>query len=151
MATAKSVEKIITNAGFDPLDGKAIIVRYAPANLSDQIAKFFTIDYYVLQICKDEIVLFPFQYIELKKEACLEIPLASIVSVEISNSGLNCLLTIQTETDKIELSVQQKELSDFRSSGVLSSETWAGVPFATENWHKKNYDETMDALKKLNQ
>lgn len=41
MAKEKKVNEIIREAGYDPEEGKAIVVKYAPGNLSDQIAQFF--------------------------------------------------------------------------------------------------------------
>ena len=70
MATEKKVFEIIKEAGFEPIEDKGIVVKYAPENLSAKIANFFSMEFYVLQLCKDELVLVPFSTITagLKKE-----------------------------------------------------------------------------------
>lgn len=147
MATEKKVWSIIEQAGFEPLKNKGIIVKYAPQNLSEKIAKFFNMDFYVLQLCKDEILLIPFnQMASLKKEIVLQIPYSTISAVEISDDILNYVITIKTDTDTIRLTAQQKELSDFRSSGTLSIEN---MGLNMKNWHKDNLDSTLDTLKGL--
>ena len=96
MASEKKVWEIIRDTGFDPLEDRGIIVKYAPENLSGKIADFFSMEFYVLQLCREELVLVPFSTLTagLKKEVTLQIPYADIRSVE--------------------------ELSEFRSSGALS-------------------------------
>ena len=91
MATEKKVFEIIKEAGFDPIEDKGIVVKYAPENLSDKIAKFFSMEFYVLQLCKDELVLVPFSTITagLKKEVTLQIPYSTIKSVEVTEDMLN--------------------------------------------------------------
>lgn len=39
MATEKKVSKVIQKIGFDPIDDKCMIVKYAPENLSARIAE----------------------------------------------------------------------------------------------------------------
>lgn len=70
MATEKKVFEIIKEAGFEPIEDKGIVVKYAPENLSAKIANFFSMEFYVLQLCKDELVLVPFSTITagLKKK-----------------------------------------------------------------------------------
>ena len=63
MATEKKVFEIIKEAGFEPIEDKGIVVKYAPENLSAKIANFFSMEFYVLQLCKDELVLVPFSTI----------------------------------------------------------------------------------------
>ena len=58
--TEKRVMDIVKSAGFEPIADKGIIVKYAPENLSAKIAQFFFFFFYVLQLCKDEVVLIPF-------------------------------------------------------------------------------------------
>lgn len=147
MATEKKAWEIIENAGFQPLKNKGIIVKYAPQNLSEKITKFFNMDFYVLQLCKNEVILIPFnQMATLKKEVVLQIPYSSIKSVNISEDILNYVITIETNTDVIRLTTQQKELSDLRSSGSLSVES---IGLSTKNWHKKNLSTTLEALRNL--
>ena len=147
MATEKKVGEIIENAGFEPLKNKGIIVKYAPQNLSEKIAKFFNMDFYVLQLCKNEVILIPFnQVATLKKEVALQIPYSSIKSVNISEDSLNYVISIETDTDVIRLTTQQKELSNLRSSGILSVESKG---LSIKNWHKENLITTLEALRNL--
>ena len=62
MAKEAKVWEVIKNAGYEPIENKSIIVSYAPENLSDAIVKFLGLDnqFFVLQICRDELVLVPF-------------------------------------------------------------------------------------------
>lgn len=149
MATEKKVMEIIKSAGFEPIADRGIIVKYAPENLSAKIAQFFSMEFYVLQLCKDEMVLVPFSTISaaLKKEVTLQIPYAVIKSVEITEDMLNYQIAVTTDTDTIRLTAQQKELSDFRSAGAL---TFYSEGLKMSSWHKENLDATLDALKNLN-
>ena len=56
MPKETTVWEIIRQAGYDPIENQSIIVSYAPANLSDAIAKFFTVstEFFVLQICRED-------------------------------------------------------------------------------------------------
>ncbi len=149
MAKETKVWKILKEAGFEPMEDLTIIVKYAPANLSAKITDFFHMDFYVFQLCKDEIVLVPInQLAMLKKEVALEIPYSTIKSVEVTEDLLNNVITIVTDTDTIRFTAQQKELSDFRSSGILAVQ---GKGLKLSNWHKENFDATIEALKKLHQ
>ena len=58
-----------------------------------------------MQLCKDEIVLVPFSTMTatLKKEVTLQIPYASIKSVEVTEDLLNYQIAITTDTDTIRL------------------------------------------------
>lgn len=149
MATEKKVYETIKSAGFEPIEDQGIVVKYAPKNLSDKIAQFFSSEFYVLQLCKEEIVLVPFSTMTaaLQKEVTLEIPYSTIKSVEVTEDLLNEQITITTDTDTICLTAQQKELSDFRFAGALSSQMEG---FKVSNWHKENFDTTIEALKNLN-
>lgn len=147
MATEKKVWEIIENAGYKPLKSRGIIVKYAPQNLSEKIAKFFNMDFYVLQLCEDEIILIPFNQIaSLKKEIVLQIPYSTIKSVEITEDILNYVIAIKTNTDLIRLTAQQKELSDLRSSGSLAIES---MGLNLKNWHKDNLNATLETLRNL--
>lgn len=102
MASQKRVLTIIQEAGYEPIEGKGIIVKYAQENLSAKIAKFFSMEYYVLHLCKNEIVFVPFNTITagLKSEVSLAIPYSKIQSVTLkedffelhyySNNGQRC-------------------------------------------------------------
>ncbi|MDC7288920.1 hypothetical protein NXH76_14010 [Blautia schinkii] len=147
MAKQTFIWEIIKDAGYEPIENKNIIVSYAPANISDSVAKFLNCsnEFFVLQICKDELVLVPFSKMTrgLKKEVALTIPFNTIESIDVSPFALNYIITIKTKDDELRLSTQQKELSDFRTSALLANENIG------KNWHKINLDETMDALKAL--
>lgn len=145
---------IIRDAGYEPVENRSIIVSYASANLSDAIVKFFTEgkEFFVLQICREELALVPFGKISygLKKEVTLAIPFSDIQKIEIEPAGLNYHLIIDTKDGRITLSTQQKELSDFRSSGLLGyegSKNWKHL--FMRNWHKENLDATLEALKAI--
>lgn len=142
MASEKKVWEIIRDAGFDPLEDRGIIVKYAPENLSGKIADFFSMEFYVLQLCREELVLVPFSTLTagLKKEVTLQIPYADIRSVEIREDLLNYQIVIQTSSDMIRFTTQQKELSEFRTSGALSG---------AMNWHRKNLDATLKSLREM--
>lgn len=158
MASRKKVEEIVRKAGYTPMENRAIVVTYAPANLSDQIARFFSNEFYVLQMCENSLILIPFGklMLDLKKEVALEIPYDRIHGVEIRENMLNYRIELDTEDGQIALSAQQKELSEFRSSGTLAAGISGlntgigGAGFLKEdNWHRTNLDGTLEALKKL--
>lgn len=146
MAKEIEVWEILRDAGYTPIKNQSIIVAYTPAELSSNIAKFFEQQFYVLQICENELVLVPFGSISLnlKKEGTLALPFDTIQEVQVEQQRLNVVITIVTETDTIKLTAQQKLLSEFRSSGVL-----AGQINFMKNWHKENFDETIGALMAL--
>lgn len=150
MATEKKVFEIVKEAGFEPIEDRGIIVKYAPENLSAKIAGFFSMEFYVLQLCVDELVLIPFSTMTagLKKEVTLQIPYSAIKSVEITEDMLNYQIAIVTDTDTIRLTAQQKELSDFRSTGMLA---FYSEGLKMSNWHKENLDATIEKLKSLGQ
>lgn len=147
MAKQTFIWDIIKDAGYEPIENKNIIVSYAPANISDSVVKFLNCsnEFFVLQICEDELVFVPFSKMTygLKREVALAIPFETIQSIDVSPSALNYIITIKTKDNELRLSTQQKELSDFRTSAFLAYEN------LFKNWHKINLDETMDALKEL--
>lgn len=147
MAKQTKIWDIIKNAGYAPIENRNIIVSYAPANISDSIVKFLgcSNEFFVLQICTDELVLVPFSKMTrgLKREVALAIPFSTIESIQVSSSALNYIITIKTENDELRLSTQQKELSDFRLAGLLANEDIG------KNWHKENLDATLEALRVL--
>lgn len=144
---AKEVKKFIQGAGYEPLEDRCIIVKYAPENLSEQFAAFFNSEFYVLQMCEHEIVLLPFNttWGNLRKDVSLVLPYGDIQSVELEDTMLNTVITIRTGSDTIRLTTQQAELSGLRSSGVYAT-MYAG---SFKNWHKENLDGTLEALKDL--
>lgn len=147
MAKESTVSQFIRKAGYQPLEDRCIIIKYAPENLSGQIAAFFNSEFYVLQMCEHEIVLLPFNTIwkNLRKDVSLVLPYENIQSVELGNDLLNTVITIRTGADTIRLTTQQAELSDLRSSGVYAT-MYAG---SFQNWHKENVEGTLKALAEI--
>lgn len=151
IASEKTLLTVLAELGLEPLDDRAIIVKFAPENLSAKIARFFSMEFYVLQLCKDKLVLLPFSQLTLalKREVALEIPYSEIQSVSVNEDGLNYLVTITTLDDTIRLTAQQKELMVFRTSAMLS---WDGIKFiygSDDTWHGRNLDATLADLAKL--
>ena len=151
MASEKTLLTVLAELGLEPLDDRAIVVKFAPENLSAKIARFFSLEFYVLQLCKDKLVLLPFSQLTLalKREVALEIPYSEIQSVSVDEDGLNYRITITTLDDTIRLTAQQKELMDFRTSAMLS---WDGIKFiygSDDTWHGRNLDATLADLAKL--
>lgn len=151
MASEKTLLTVLAELGLEPLDDRAIVVKFAPENLSAKIARFFSLEFYVLQLCKDNLVLLPFSQLTLalKREVALEIPYSEIQSVSVNEDGLNYLVTITTLDDTIRLTAQQKELMGFRTSAMLS---WDGIKFiygSDDTWHGRNLDATLADLAKL--
>lgn len=144
---ATEVQKFTQEAGYKPLENRCIIVKYAPANLSEQFAAFFNSEFYVLQMCEHEIILLPFNttWGNLRKDVSLVLPYGDIQWVELKDDMLNTVITIQTKSDTIRLTTQQAELSDLRSSGIYAS-IYSGF---FKNWHKENLDGTLAELKGL--
>lgn len=146
----KKVEDFFRETGKDAIENECILVRYAPKNLSDAVIKFFWNKWLVLQVCKDSLVI---AYIvadglwalDLGEENMLEIPFSEIKNIELEESGFNYHLTIETGQDSLRFSIEQAELSNWRSSGMVAT------PFGLDkdNWHKHNLDRTLDALKEL--
>lgn len=150
MATEKKIFEIIKAAGFEPIENKGIVVKCAPENLSAKLAGFFRMEFYVLQLCKDELVLIPFSTMSasLKKEVTLQIPYSAIQSVDVAEDMLNYRISITTDTDTIRLTAQQKELSGFRSAGMLA---FYNDGLKMSNWHQENLDGTLETLKNIGQ
>ena len=151
MASEKTLLTVLAELGLEPLDDRAIIVKFAPENLSAKIARFFSMEFYVLQLCTDKLVLLPFSQLTLalKREVALEIPYSEIQGVSINEDGLNYRVTITTLGDTIRLTTQQKELMGFRTSAMLS---WDGIKFiygSDDTWHGRNLDATLADLAKL--
>ena len=144
---ATEVQKFVQKAGYEPLEDRCIIVKYAPANLSEQFAAFFNSEFYVLQMCEHEIILLPFNttWGNLRKDVSLVLPYGDIQSVELGDNKLNTVITIRTGSDTIRLTTQQAALSDLRSSGIYAS-IYSGF---FKNWHKENLDGTLAELKGL--
>ena len=144
---ANEVKKFVQELGYQPLEDRCIIIKYAPENLSEQITAFFNSEFYVLQMCEHEIILLPFNttWGNLRKDVSLVLPYGDIQWVELKDDMLNTVITIRTESDTIRLTTQQAELSDLRSSGIYAS-IYSGF---FKNWHKENLDGTLKALTEL--
>lgn len=158
MPAEKFVTQFVKEAGFDPIPDRAIIVTYAPADLSEKVVKFFSNEFFALQMCRDSLVLLPFgrMSLMLKKDVALEIPYRAIHKVEIKEDLLNWRIELDTDEGLIALSAQQKELSEWRHSGTLSvgmSGLGSGItgsgPLKVANWHRANLDATLADLKAL--
>ena len=144
---SREVRKFVQEAGYQPLEDRCIIVKYAPANLSEQFAAFFNSEFYVLQMCEHEIILLPFNttWGNLRKDVSLVLPYGDIQWVELEDDMFNTVITIRTGTDTIRLTTQQAALSGLRSSGHFAV-LYAG---SFKNWHKENLDGTLAELKGL--
>ena len=147
MEKVSTVNQFVQKAGYQPLEGRCIIVKYAPKNLSEQIPAFFKEDFYVLQMCEHEIVLLPFNraWHYLRKDVSLVLPYGDIQSVELEDVKFNTVITIRTRSDTIRLTAQQAALSGLRCSGHYAV-LYAG---SFKNWHKENLDGTLAELKGL--
>lgn len=160
MPAEKFVHDFAKEAGYTPIPDRAIIVTYAPANLSEKITRFFSNEFFALQMCENSLVLFPFGRMSmmLKKDVALEIPYDCIHKVEVKEDMLNYRIELETDDGLISLSTQQKELSELRHSGTLSvgmSGFGSGITgsgeLKKENWHRANLDATLEALKNIGQ
>ena len=149
MANEKKVWQFAEEAGFQPLENRCIVVKYAPDNLSGKIAAFFNNEFYVMQLCEREMILLPFDpaWTSLRKDVSLVLPYSDIRSVELKDDMLNTVIVIRTGDDEIRLTAQQKELSDLRISGLYATQYAGGF----KNWHKENLDGTLETLKGLGQ
>lgn len=150
MLKEKKIEDFFREAGFDAVENECILVRYAPENLSDAVVKFFWNKWLVLQVCKDSLVFADMKAdglwaLALDKEDILEIPFSEIRKIDLEEAGFNYHLTIETEQDSLRFSIQQGELSNWRSTGMITT-TWG---LDKNNWHKHNMDRTLAVFKEL--
>lgn len=149
MAREETVWEYIKQAGYEPLEGRSIIVRSAASDLSDKIVKFFkwSSDLYVLQMCENELVCLPFDpnWTTLCKEVSLVIPYHDIESVDFSEDLLNTVIGLHTQEGDIRFTTQQDALSDCRISGAYATQYAGGY----KNWHKDNFKATLEALGSL--
>ena len=151
MASEKTLLNILAELGLEPLEERAIVVKYAPENLSARIANFFNTEFYVLQLCRDKLVLLPFSQLSLalKREVTLEILYKDIQHTSVDEDGFNNVISITTRDGTVRLTTQQKELMGFRTSAMLS---WEGIKFiygADDTWHGRNLDATLNDLQAL--
>jgi len=147
MAREDKVWQFAEDAGYTPLEDRCIIVKYAPENLSEKIASFFSWEFYALQMCENEVILLPFdpKWTTLRKDVSLVLPYKDIQEVELTDDLLNTVITIRTGSNTVRLTAQQKELSDWRASGSNATQFAGGQ----KNWHKENLDGTLEALRAL--
>ena len=148
MANTKRINQVLEGLGYEAKEGKSIVVSYAPVNLSDRLVKLLWNNFFSLSFCKASIVLLPFSHTgwaDVKKEVALELPYDSILGVQVTEAGLNYRIDIRFEDEVISLMAQQAELSALRNSGVYSLEDWTFI----NNWHAKNLQGTLEALKEL--
>ena len=149
MAHEKTVWEYTKQAGYEPLEGRTIIVRPAPNDLSSKIVQFFqwTSDIYALQMCKNELVCLPFDpnWTTLRKEAFLVLPYQDIESIEFSEDLLNTVVELHTQNGDIRFTTQQEALSNCRTSGAYAMQFAGGF----KNWHKDNFKATLEALSNL--
>lgn len=159
MPAEKFVHDFVKEAGYTPIPDRAIIVSYAPADLSEKIARFFSNEFFALQMCEKSLVMLPFgrMSLMLKKDVVLEVPYDHIRKVEVREDMLNYRIELDTDDGLIALSAQQKGFNALRHSGTLSvgmSGYGSGVTSEgiskKDNWHHANLDTTLEALKALN-
>ena len=151
MAHENKIKEYAQQAGYQPLEGRCILVRPAPDNLSEKIFSFFKsfmeCDMCVLQMCGNELIFLPFHraWGSLRKDVSLVLPYGEIQSVALEDDLLNTIITIRTDDDEIRLTTQQAALSDFRTTGLHATQYAGGY----KNWHKENMAGTLKALKGL--
>lgn len=148
MAREEKVWEYAIEAGYEPLEGRCIIVKGAAGDLSAKIVRFFELcDVAALQMCESEIILLPFDphWATLERDVSLVVPYAEIESVKLVDDLLNVVIDIETNSGSVRLSTQQKGLSDVRLSGVYASQYAGGY----KNWHAENVEATLAALSEL--
>lgn len=98
MATERKILEILREAGFDPIEDRGIVVKYAPENLSARLAQFFSMEFYALQLCRRELVLLPFSALTAasRREVSLRLPYDEIRRVTVSEDLLNYRIAIET-------------------------------------------------------
>ncbi len=149
MATERKILEILREAGFDPIEDRGIVVKYAPENLSARLAQFFSMEFYALQLCRRELVLLPFSALTagIRREVALRLPYDEIRRVTVSEDLLNYRIAIETGEGAVTLTAQQKELSDLRTAGMLSF--YSEGLLSVSSWHRENLDATLQALQAL--
>ena len=147
MATERKILEILREAGFDPIEDRGIVVKYAPENLSARLAQFFSMEFYALQLCRRELVLLPFSALTagIRREVSLRYD--EIRRVTVSEDLLNYRIAIETGEGAVTFTAQQKELSDLRTAGMLSF--YSEGLLSVSSWHRENLDATLQALQAL--
>ena len=146
MATERKILEILREAGFDPIEDRGIVVKYAPENLSARLAQFFSMEFYALQLCRR---MLPFSALTagIRREVSLRLPYDEIRRVTVSEDLLNYRIAIETGEGAVTLTAQQKELSDLRTAGMLSF--YSEGLLSVSSWHRENLDATLQSLQAL--
>lgn len=148
MAKETKVVESLRALGVEPLENSCIVVKYAAPNLSEKVARFLIKEApsYILQLCEKDLVLAPLSWTgKVKDQEPLKIPISTVKSVQIEESGFDYRISLGLEDGKIDLVTQQKELALFRNSGALSVENFWG----TKSWHVNNLDGTLKKIAAL--
>ena len=145
MTLDEAGREYLVEIGLEPIGKRAILVEYAPNDtLGDKLAHFFSSEPYILQMCKNELVLIPMHmhvaagtvaYYSLENKVALQLSYPSIQSVEVTEKGTNYMVAITTNTDTIRLLSPKKGVSAFMGT--------------TGAWHMNNIDDTLQMLKNL--
>lgn len=145
MTLEEAGRKYLAEIGLEPVGNRAILVEYAPNDdLGDKLAHFFSSEPYILQMCKNELVLIPMHmhvaagtvaYYSLENKVALQLSYSSIQSVEMTEKGTNYMVSITTDTDTIRLLSPKKGVGAFMG--------------ATGRWHMNHLDDTLQMLKSL--
>lgn len=147
MAVEKKLDMLIEELGFIPVEDMRIVVTYGGENLSDRVVKTLNPKFYMLQVCKEDILIIPFALNGMiglvKKDIDSIISIESIKEIKVEEKGFNYEIRIETNEDTIILSAQQKQLSIFRMTGAL------GLKSLTKNWHVDNLDSTLEYLRNI--
>ena len=91
MAHENKIKEYAQQAGYQPLEGRCILIRPAPDNLSEKIFSFFKsfmeCDMCVLQMCGNELIFLPFHraWGSLRKDVSLVLPYGEIQSVALED------------------------------------------------------------------
>lgn len=148
MAKETKVLASLRKLGVEPIENSCIVVQYAAPNLSEKVARFLVKvePLYILQLCEKDLVLATLGWLgNVKEQEPLKIPISTIRSVKIEESGFDYQISLELEDGTVDLIAQQKELAFFRNSGAVSVENFWG----TKSWHVNNLDGTLQKLTAL--
>lgn len=156
MAKEQTILSLTKELGFTPMEGNTIVVSYTSKDLSGKIREFFNFntENFILQLCEGELVLLPIEknwmvlspadMYRATKDTELVLSYHDIEAIEVIESLLNYDIRITTNDGVIQLTTQQKGLSDFRKSGQIA--TKPGLNIKGESWHADNVDTTLATL-----
>lgn len=156
MAQQQEIYDLVRELGYLPQKDRTIVVRFKPENLSARVSNWFNVNnYYILQLCERHIMIIPIP-MKLNKWGSGEfkpqsddvhvIANESIKAIKLEEDGFNYSLSIMSDEQEILLTVEQKELSAVRTSGLVgmdSSDFWT---VSLDNFHKRNFDATVADL-----